>query len=255
MKQKIVLISLLASILSCGTAMAQNDGLSLRADIGVGFPSGVGTATSQNNTVTTVAPYSLGSGFNIAVAGNYMFSEHIGAGLDLNYMIGYASTTTVKIDNPITTTNVSTGSLFAITPNVIISANSGKINPYARFGIVIGMPSYQVKSTESSVGAYTGTNIETYTGGGAIGWYAGFGVQFPLTDKLKLNVELFDRDLTYAPTTDTNTQAYDGQQKNPTKTMSTSSDPSSGTNTENTSYLPFGSVGFKVGVTMNLGSK
>jgi len=255
MKQKTVLIALFASIFSCATSNAQNDGLSLRADIGVGLPSGVGTAYSYNNTVTTVAPYSLGSGFNIAVAGNYMFSEHMGAGLDLNYMVGYTSTTTYKESNPITTTNVSTGSLFAITPNVILSANSGKINPYARFGIVIGVPSFEVKSTQSSTGAASGTNIETYTGGVAIGWYAGFGVQFPLTDKLKLNVELFDRDLTYAPTTDTNTQAYDGQQKQPTKTMSTSYDIASGTNGENTAYLPFGSVGFKVGIAMNLASK
>ncbi len=255
MKQKIVLISLLASILTCGTAIAQNDGLSVRADIGVGLPSGVGTATSYNSTVTTVAPYSLGSGFNIAVGGNYMFSEHIGAGLDLNYMIGYTTTTTYKSGNPITVTNVSTGSLFAITPNVIISANSGKINPYARFGIVIGLPSYQVKSTESSTGAATGANIETYTGGSAIGWYAGFGVQFPLSDKLKLNVELFDRDLTYAPTTDTNTQAYDGEQKQATKTMVTSYNSATQPNTENTSYVPFGSVGFKVGIAMNLSSK
>jgi len=254
MKQKIVLISLLASFLSCGRVMAQKDGLSVRADIGVGLPSGVGTSTSYNNTVTTVSPYSLGSGFNIAVAGNYMFSDHMGAGLDLNYMIGYNTTSTYKMSNPVTETYVSTGSLFAITPNVILSANSGKINPYARFGIVIGSASYQVKSTQSSVGAESGTNIETYTGGIALGWYAGFGVQFPLSDKLKLNVELFDRDLSYAPTTDTNTQAYDGQQKQPTRTMSTSYDASAGGNAEPTVYQPFGSVGFKVGLTMNLSS-
>ena len=184
-----------------------------------------------------------------------MFSDHMGAGLDLNYMIGYNTTSTYKMANPVTTTYVSTGSLFAITPNVILSANNAKINPYARFGIVIGSASYQVKTTESSLGAESGANINTYTGGIALGWYAGFGVQFPLSDKLKLNVELFDRDLSYAPTTDTNTQAFDGQQKQPTKTMTTSFDASNSNNSEPTAFVPFGSVGFKVGVTMNLSSK
>ena len=255
MKQIIVLICLTASIFTCQTSMAQSDGLSLRADIGVGLPSGVGTVTSVNNTITTVSPYSLGSGFNIAVGGYYMFSDHMGAGLDLNYMIGYNTTSTYKMGTPVTETYVSTGSLFAITPNVILSTNSGKINPYARFGIVIASASYQVKSTESSTGSSTGANIETYTGGMALGWYAGFGVQFPLSDKLKLNVELFDRDLSYAPTTDTNTQAYDGQQKKPTHTMVTNYDAAAGGNNEPTAYQPFGSVGFKVGIAMNIGSK
>ena len=250
MKQKIFKLSILLAMGACQTAIAQSGAIAVRLDIGAGLPSGVSTIQNTSNGNTTIAPLSYGTGFNIALAGNYMFSDHIGAGLDLNYMIGYNTTSTDDgSSGGSSNTIVYKGTLFAITPNIILSANADKINPYARFGIVIGLPSYSITTTETGPSFLSGANIDTYSGGLALGWYAGFGIQFPLSDKLKLNVELFDRDLTYLPTTYTNTQAFDGASQAPTRTLTTSN-----SNQNNlTSYQPFGSVGIKVGVQLSLG--
>ena len=251
MKQKIFKLSMILAMAAGQTAMGQSGALSVRLDVGAGFPSGVGTVTNYNNGTYSISPYSLGAGFNIALAGNYMFSYHIGAGLDLNDVMGFASTQTYSSNSggSASVKAVSVGSLFAITPNLILSANSEGINPYARFGIVIGIASYTTTTTETGPSAPSGTNIDSYTGGSAMGWYAGFGVQFPLGGNLKLDVELFDRDVTYLPGKYTNTQPYDNVTAQPTQSLGTSSSDSHSLS----QYVPFGSVGLKVGVQLSLG--
>jgi len=249
MKTRNLVLAIIASAATFQTAKAQ---FSARLDLGYGFPSGTQTQYDDPSHPTKVTPYSYGGGFNIAIAGNYMFSDHIGAGLDLNMLLGTPVTQTQAVQDVTYTTNTA-GSLFAITPNLILSAHKEGINPYGRFGIVLGVASITSTTTASGPGAPDGKDVYVFSGNLAVGWYAAFGVQFPLADNLKLNVELFDRDLTYAPATETNTQTYTGMQKFDTQTLVTSTNSSSAPNTQLTSYEPFGSVGLKVGIEMSFG--
>ncbi len=244
----------LAAIALAATFQTANAQFSARLDVGYGFPSETQAtqATTDANGNTKIMPYSYGQGFNLALAGNYMFNDNIGAGLDLNMLFG-TPTTLTTVSGGITGTEKMTGSLFAITPNLILSAHKEGINPYGRFGIVLGVASETQTITASGTGAPSGSNINVYSGNLAFGWYAAFGVQFPLSDNLKLDVELFDRNVTYAPSTLTNTQAFDGAQKADTQTLVTSKSSNASANTQLTSYDPFSSVGLKVGIEMSFG--
>jgi hypothetical protein len=227
----------------------------MNADIGAGLPSGVSTLLSLNGNTYSISPYSVGAGFNIDLGGSYTIGNHIGAGLDLTDMIGFAQKSSINISSASLTIH-KTGSLFAATPYLSLFTRAGKFDPYARFGIVIGSPSYTWSNTESGQNNVNGTNTNLYSGGFAVGWYAAGGVQIAMNHFLSLNIELFDRDLTYLPTTLTNTQAYDGYLKQPTIKLVTSE--SSVNNLQVLSgqvlsaYTPFGSVGIKAGISMRI---
>ncbi len=250
MKCRICTLIFLFSGILFQNAKAQKGDMSIHLDLGYGFPSGSESIISHQNGTYSESPFSFGTGSNIALAGSYMLSDHLGVGLDLNEMIGRSFNLVTEYVNNFTQTSTSaySGNLFAVTPDLILSANADKINFYGRFGVVVGLPSVTVKTTWSGQFVQPGTNIDLYTGGVAIGVYAAFGVQYPITDHLKLSAELFDRDLTYRPTTYKNTQAFDGASKTADRTLSTSG----GSQTDLTTPMTFGSIGLKIGISYSL---
>lgn len=250
MKGTISLLFILFSGIIFQKAIAQKGDLAIRLDVGYGIGSGAESTINNQNGTYTETPNSFGAGTNIAIAGNYMLGDHLGVGLDLNELVGttFKSSTEYVNNFTQTSTDAFTGSLFAATPYIIVSANADKINLYGRFGIVVGLPTVTDKTTWS--GAYTqpGANVDVYTGGAAVGIYAAFGVQYPIGHHLKLNAELFDRDLTYRPTMLKNPQTFAGNTPIPTRTLSTTSGYQAGL----TQPMTFGSIGLKIGVSYSL---
>ena len=238
-----VLLAATISILFIQQADAQKGRIYASIDLGYGFPSGEGTWLSGTESSRSASFYSFGAGLNIAASGSYFFSDHIGAGLDIGYLFGSPLNSTNQINNnngnAVIGNFVNTGSLFAITPNLVLSLNHEKINPYARFGIVLGAASVVEKATEEGPGEIPGTNIELLTGDLSLGFYGAFGIRFALSDKLSLEAELFDRTMTFEPTQAVNTQTFDGLQKSPTITFSKNIDNTSSSNTQ----LLFSSLG------------
>ena len=241
---------MLFMITACQTTLAQNAGFFMTADIGAGLPSGVGNLPGSNGNIYTNVPYSLGSGFNFDIGGTYMSGKYLGAGLDLTGIWGFDQKASLILPS-VSVVTKKTGSLLAVTPTITLSANSAKINPYARFGIVVGVPSYTVSTTETGQNFVQGTNIDVYSGGFSVGWYSAIGIQYPLNKRLTINAELFDRDLSYVATTKTNTQAYNGQQTAPVQTLVTK-DNNPNNSQEFASYVPFGSIGIKIGIAMKI---
>lgn len=255
MKTKITIFFISTTLLTCKIAQAQSGLVEARLDLGYGFTSGPASVTDFDGSTETDVPYSMGMGFNVALSGSYFFSDHIGAGLDLNAVIG-TKTTFTENNDPVQYTTDLSGNLFSITPFLVLSANNTGVNPYGRFGIVFGAPSATISTTAAGNGAPTGTYITEASGNMAIGVYGAFGIEYPLGDNLALNLEIFDRSLQWEPAQVENTQAFDGDPKDETITYSHKVTNPSRVNqvaNYNTLYAPFSSVGLKVGINMKFG--
>ncbi len=249
MKKKSIVLSIACALTFFQDVYAQSNTFSARLDIGYGFPSGAQYFTNVDNATQTIVPFSLGAGFRVAAGGNYMFSDHFGGGLDLSFLTGSPAVNTVSPPSSESKIITSVGSLFAMTPNLIFSLNNDVYNPYMRIGFVVGIPSFTVSTTESGPGAQNGTNIDLYSGNLALGLYSALGIQFRMTDQMMLNLELFDRDLTYSPQFYTNVQAFDGNSKNSQQILVKSTANRFYGAPTLTQVAPFGCIGFNGGVT------
>jgi len=240
-------------------ASAQKGVFEAGLSIGYGFPTAEGTLITISGTTEEALFYSYGAGINAAATGTYFFSDNIGAGLDFNYLFGSPINSSQANANgnngPVIDNFVNTGSLFSITPCLVLSLNHEKINPYGRFGIVLGSASIVQTTTQEGSNAFTGSDIETITGDLSVGFYGAFGLQFALSDKISLDAELFDRTLSFVPTQAVDTKTFDGQQKSPTITFVKNIDATTAPNTTLTNSLAFSSVGIKIGITVKLGGK
>ncbi len=257
MKTKFMLLIALTAIFTTKICSAQSGLIEARLDLGYGFTSGPGSRADVSGSTYTDVPYSMGMGFNVALSGTYFFGDHLGAGLDLNAVAG-TETKFTENDGADQITEKMKGDLFSITPFLVLSAHNSGINPYGRFGIVIGAPTATISETAAGPFAPTGTYILTASGNIAVGVYGAFGVEYPLNDNLALNLEIFDRSLQWEPAQVENTQAYDGDPKDKTITYSTKVTNMSPTNqvaSYSTVYSPFSSVGIKVGITMKFGAQ
>jgi outer membrane protein W len=253
MKIKILALTAFLSLPFFTHLKAQSGAADIHLNIGYGFPAAPGYFENYTGTERTLIPYSLGAGANVDLGFNYMIGDHLGVGFDLNYIAGTPYSVTYVAGN-LTTNTTFVGSLMAVTPMLILSANTGAINPYGHFGITIGSGSFTAKTTETGKNAGAGTYIDTYSGGAAVGIYGAFGVQFALSDMFKLNVELFNRTMSYSPDKLENTQAFDGEQKAPTITFVDKKDNTTANDTELRNYWPYSSFGLKVGFVYLLSS-
>jgi hypothetical protein len=251
MKLKSLIIIAICCFTFTQKSNAQSGQFDLHLNLGYGFP--IASQYFYNNTgaEVTLVPYSLGSGGNIDLGAGYMFGDHIGAGLDITDMMGTPFKYT-EIAGNLTIDHSYSGMLLAVTPMLILSANTGQINPYGHFGIVLGAASYTHSMTETGKNASEGTFVDTYSGGSAIGIYTSFGLQFGLSQNLKLNLEVFDRTMAYAPGKVENTEAFTGEQKLTTVTYVDKVDSQTPNDQELKFYEPFSSIGLKVGIVLVL---
>jgi opacity protein-like surface antigen len=253
MKLKALILAILLTLPFAQKLSAQSGEFEMRFNLGYGFHTGSQFIQSYEGSTVKNIPYSLGAGLNVDLGGTYMFGDHLGAGLDLSYLMGGPVKFTENA-NSVVINHTLMGNLFALTPMLVLSAHHEEINPYGRFGIVLGTASFTNTITETGSKAQSGTYIDTYSGGLATGLYAAFGLQFKLAENLKLNLEVFDRTMSYAPTLLTNTQAYDGEQKLTSTTFVDQVDGSTANHTELKTFYPYSSVGLKVGITLVLAS-
>lgn len=123
---------------------------------------------------------SLGKGFNIGGAFGYMFNEHVGAELGLSYLVGGKSeaNTTERSTNYNSTTDYTLSSkMIRIIPTLVIATGGEKINPYAKFGVVIGSGSVLYETNSISDGDIYISNLEL-SGGMALGLTSSIGAMY-----------------------------------------------------------------------------
>jgi hypothetical protein len=143
-----------------------------------------------------------GRGFDINAGATYMFTKNIG--VDLGVTDFFGSPIMQKINNYYGENNSSTsrqykGMIFEVIPSVVFDLNLGKVDPYARFGMIIGAyPLINLKETEIQNGTtfeYTGK----YMGNVPLGFSAAAGVKYNLTDHLGIYGEFTCNGINYTP--------------------------------------------------------
>lgn len=254
-------------------------GAYVKINAGYGFNMSTYTAQNYSQSSSSTPPYtytyssevvnySLGKGFNFGGAFGYMFNKNIGAELGISYLLG--STSKIVNESNLgtghSTTEISMHSnMLRFIPSVVIASGFEGINPYAKFGLLIGTGSVFIDGNEND-------NVDIvvekwkYNGGFAVGLNSAIGAVFTINDNISIFGEIDMVNLSYSPTKGELTEAtLNGVDQLPAMTKSEkeieyvdsytfdSANPVSDSEPakETKFKMPFGSVGFNVGLKFN----
>ncbi|MCF8299065.1 MAG: porin family protein [Saprospiraceae bacterium] len=259
-----MLLTIFVIILFANNLSAQGAYFNINAGYGFSMSSQslYSNSISSNNSKThEIVNVSLGRGFNAGAAFGYMFNPNIGAELGVSYLFGGESTSRDVNTNHVTDYTISSRML-RIIPSIVIASGFEGINPYAKFGLVIGSGSIMDEYHDNHEGNITVINSKL-SGGTALGLSSAIGVLFNLNERMSLFGELNMVNLSYGPTHgEVITATYNGADVLPnmkTKdreteyvdsytTISGSSTPDSEPDRALRQMLPFGSFGFNFGL-------
>lgn len=161
---------------------------------------------TANEELYTYEPMavSLGKGMNLGANIGYMFNSKFGIDLGLSYLIGGKSTFQTiyyRTDDQEFYEDVFSSKMLRVSPSFIFVADLLKINPYAKFGLVIGMGKITHDYTYmfDSNGTFDATDVEELSGGLALGLTAGIGALYNLTGNISLFGEINMINMSWAP--------------------------------------------------------
>jgi hypothetical protein len=282
MKNQITKIALLIILPGLFTSqlMAQKK---MYASIDAGYGIKMGTQTllydsKSNNfngsstTTNKVKDVSFGKGFNFGAAFGYMFTKNVGAELGVSYLLGGKTKSTSDVtDVEGLLTSHRTGDMalsakmFRIIPSVVIDAGLEKIDPYAKFGLVIGLGSIKIESNNNDNGDVTVKKTKV-NGGVALSLSSAVGVKYNINDMMSVFGELNMMTLSYSPSKGkiteytengvdqlplmtTNEKEYKFVKENTYE--SSNPTPDSEPNKEMHQKFPFGNFGINLGFRIN----
>lgn len=200
--------------------MANNStaqGSYVNLNVGYAFPLSAGTmedfynySHQENSSTYEQVCFSMGKGVNFGGTFGYMFNKHVGAELGLSYLLGSKVKFQDKYNESVTDISVASN-MFRVIPSIVIAAGTENINPYAKFGVVIGVGSICMEYEYSGSGGDIEILKSTLNGGVAIGINSAVGAIFELSDKFSIFGELNAVNMSYAPTKGELTEAtYNG---------------------------------------------
>lgn len=213
MKKTSRIIAAIAVSLFATNAIAQGPYVKVNAGYNFGLNSTIAT-TGENawNPPTNSGSYeakklNFGKGINLDGAFGFMVNKNVGFELGLSYLLGGKTELTEKSTGPSSIDNDKisfSSSMFRINPSVVLSAGFEKINPYAKFGLLVGFGSIKMASefieTNVPTSTVTTTKITHKLNGGlALGFNSAFGIEYLLNEKMAIFGELSLNNLTYAP--------------------------------------------------------
>lgn len=206
MKKIMKLIIAVAIVLISSNSFAQKFYVKLNGGYNFASASFTGSSSNQSGNTTTYERYqiTLGKGFNFNGSIGYMLNKYLGAEVGANYLTGGETTKTDKSTNSVRNfTN--TSSMLSLVTSIVFTPGFEKINPYAKFGLIVGLGSYTTKF--ENITTYPGPpysitdNTTTlYNGGIAIGLVSNFGVDYKINDHFSVLGEISLNNLSYAPT-------------------------------------------------------
>jgi opacity protein-like surface antigen len=278
-KNLLVTLSFIAFAISTQSYAQSENGFFLSFNAGYNFASGssnLSENTIQNSetpliNTSEVVKSSFGKGIDFGIAGGYMFNRHVGIELGLNYLLGskISSGNSTKINGSYIESSYSSRML-QFKPSIIIAAGMETINPYAKFGLVVGSGAIYSESTDYFQDPLLIQNVltiqkETYDGGLALGFQAGIGISYGLNTSLSLFGEINIVSMSYAPTksklTEFNVNGVDQLPNLPlniteaeyvdTLTDVETPDPNAPSKVLKT-YAPFSSIGINIGLRYSL---
>ena len=213
--------------------------------------------------------FSFGKGLNFGADFGYMFNKNLGAEIGVSYLIGGNTISTLTQPNNSTEITVSS-KMLRINPSLVITSGFEKINPYAKFGLILGS-GYVILSSNQEISGFSGqqSSYQSFklSGGIAIGLTSGIGALYKINDKLSFFGELNMINLSYGPTKGIKTDfRIDGVDMLPslttrqketeyldsfTETSSNSNPQDSEPSKKLKQKLPFGSFGLNLGLRVN----
>lgn len=141
---------------------------------------------------------SFGKGLNFGGAFGYMINKNIGVEVGISYLIGGKSTAKdVYLSG--TTDYTFSAKMLRINPSFVITSGFEKVNPYAKFGLIIGSGSVMYELNDDDNGKILVMNRK-FNGGTALGLSSGIGAMLNINDKISFFGELNMVNLSYAPT-------------------------------------------------------
>jgi hypothetical protein len=140
---------------------------------------------------------SLGKGLNFGGTIGNMFNEHVGAELGINYLLGGKAKAKDEYLGG-TTEYEFYARMLRFIPAIVIAAGGEKINPYAKFGVVVSTGSVKYDYEDKDGGDLTIRKVK-YSGGIALGFMGAVGAKFKLSDNMSLFAELNTINQSYAP--------------------------------------------------------
>jgi hypothetical protein len=159
---------------------------------------------STYNDLTTINLV-LGRGFNVNLGAEYMFTKNIGVQLNLKDFFGMPIKQTIhdfyQETDPRTINYRLDPMMLQVIPSLVLDLGLRKIDPYARFGLIIGAyPLIKNQRTEIHNGdtyEYSGK----YTGNIPLGYSAAAGVKVSLKKNFSLFGEFECNGINYTPKT------------------------------------------------------
>jgi hypothetical protein len=190
---------------------AQNFYAKLNAGFNVGNSSNLSSDFYNLKIDGTVRTYenvnlSFGKGTNFGATFGYMFNKYVGSELNVSYLLG--SSTKVEDSEKTASSSEFTSSnysakMISFIPAIVITPGFEKMNPYARFGLILGIPTVSSKM-ESSYTEFgiNGTSNLTFklNGGIAFGLQSALGIEYKFNDKMSFFGEINSINLSYSPT-------------------------------------------------------
>lgn len=208
MKRTFILV--ICTVLITGFLHAQH----FYARIGIG--GSVGTSNSLDmlykytddgvNQTVRIQPVDLGSGFNGCVAFGFMPSKYVGFELAISKVLGFPNfgDSVVSMPGGTSATAKIKANVLSVIPSVVITAGLEKVNPYARFGLIVGVLPIMYHYFDADQPSVNPPNeitaLQTYYGGVALGFNATGGVSFHINKLISMFAELNFVGMNFAPT-------------------------------------------------------
>lgn len=213
--------TLIVLILTVLPFALQAQGFYLRAGTGYGLPAAttqLGTQVMHDENITTDMPSNLysskvvtgsyGSGYNFNIGAGYVFTQNFifdfeaiflgGRKYQTNYVYKITADTYNRSETDYFNSSA-TGILF--NPSLVFSAGFGKAAPYGRFGIIAGAP--RITKTESYFSDMDGTTSReltwVYKNGMSVGYSAGVGMNWKISENIAVFTEANFTSMTYYP--------------------------------------------------------
>jgi hypothetical protein len=205
---------------------------------------------------------SLGKGFVAEASYGYMFGKHIGAEMGISYLSGGKTESLFTYETGSNKNSVS-ARMFRFNPSIVITGNGEKFAPYGKMGIVAGFGNVSLEE-KTDFPANQEIRITEFRKGLAFGVSAGLGFISTISGPLSLVCELNMVNMSYAPEMSELTR-YTRNGENQLELLTLSE--------KETQYydlirlkeidpdqprpmlkqkLPFGSVGLKIGLRIDL---
>ncbi|MDI1353580.1 MAG: outer membrane beta-barrel protein [bacterium] len=279
-----ITLALLSSFI---VTQAYSQGMYANLGLGYGMSAGGTISPYDNSSVsngsTTTYNYksvsgggSFGKGMQIGGTFGYMFNKNVGAELGISYLMGGKITS----KDVYTGTNSSStdeytykGKMLRFAPGIRLTVGEGKIKPYMRTGVVIGVGTKLTETYHRTSVNGSNTNIRdeetAYTGGISFGFACGLGMVYAINDNLGIFAELGIITQSWAPkkgevtsSTLNGVDQLSGMTTSQKETeylksyseVSPGSDPGS-PNKSQQFKMPFSSAGINVGVHYTFGAQ